>query len=160
MKRKGTTPPREWGPWNEVTHGTNRLTGEKVPVDPRQRLVGNNLYNVLMTPLEPADDSTPPMVWLSICRKDRKVIRDWRHLQRIKSELVGPECEAVEVFPAESRMVDQANQFHLWVFADPAFRLPFGFNEGRVVLTPEEATADAPGAVQRALDDDGHGGPQ
>lgn len=159
MTRRGSTPARPWGEWRQTKTGVNRVTGERTPVDPRQQLWGNDLYNVLMTRLAPANDSTPPMVWLSISRKDRKVIRDWRHLQRIKSELVGPECEAVEIFPAESRLVDQANQFHLWVFADPTFRLGFGFNEGRIVLTPEESAADAPGAVQRALDDDGHGGP-
>jgi hypothetical protein len=37
-------------------------------------------------------------------------VHDWRDLQRIKNQLVGPECEAVELYPAESRKVDTANQ--------------------------------------------------
>lgn len=49
---------------------------------------------------------------------------DWREMQRIKNELVGPEYEAVEIYPAESRVVDMANQFHLWVFLDS--QIPFG----------------------------------
>ncbi|WP_420795788.1 DUF7694 domain-containing protein [Ktedonobacter racemifer] len=46
---------------------------------------------------------------------------------RIKDELVGPECEGVELFPARSREVDTANHYHLWTIDDPAFRFPFGF---------------------------------
>jgi hypothetical protein len=48
---------------------------------------------------------------------------------RIKDELVGPECEGVELFPARSREADAANQFHLWVIAAEQFRFPFGFAE-------------------------------
>jgi hypothetical protein len=55
-------------------------------------------------------------------------VHDWRDLQRIKNELVGPECEAVELYPAESRLVDTANQYHLWADADPTYRFGLGFN--------------------------------
>jgi hypothetical protein len=73
------------------------------------------------------------LIHLSIKRLDRECVHDWRELQQIKSELVGPENEAVELYPAESRVVDTANQFHLWVASDPGYRFPFGFNAGRVV---------------------------
>lgn len=66
---------------------------------------------------------------LSIRRLDRKSIRSWRDFQRIKNELVGKEAEGVELFPAESRLVDAATQYHLWVF--PSLKFPFGFDEGR-----------------------------
>lgn len=53
----------------------------------------------------------------------------WRDKQRIKNELFGPERTAVEVFPAESRLVDGANMFHLWIL--PAgTTLPFGLESG------------------------------
>jgi len=65
---------------------------------------------------------------LSIKRLDKKAQMDWRHLQYIKNELVGEENEGCELFPAESRLVDGANQFHLWVFEDQSIRFPFGFN--------------------------------
>lgn len=68
-------------------------------------------------------------VWLSIKRRDKLPIRDWRDLQGIKNALVGRECEAVELFPAESRLVDSANQYHLWAINDPSYRFPFGFND-------------------------------
>lgn len=72
---------------------------------------------------------SPGMIHLSIKRNDREPIHDWRDMQQIKNVLVGPEFEAVEIYPAESRVVDTANQYHLWVFDDPTFRLPFGFDE-------------------------------
>ncbi|GIO36906.1 hypothetical protein J41TS12_17670 [Paenibacillus antibioticophila] len=49
----------------------------------------------------------------------------WAEKQRIKNELLGKERIAIEVFPKESELVDQANMYHLWVL--PAkMKLPFG----------------------------------
>jgi hypothetical protein len=62
---------------------------------------------------------------LSFKVHDKQAHHDWRDMQRIKNEICGPECDAVEVFPAESKLVDAANQYHLFVFQE--FRLPFGF---------------------------------
>jgi len=56
-------------------------------------------------------------IWhLSIKRRDKEPIHDWRDLQEIKNQLCGPEVEAMELYPAEDRKVDSANQFHLWAF--------------------------------------------
>lgn len=79
------------------------------------------------------------MIHLSIKRKDQQPVHDWRDLQRIKNELVGPECEGVELYPAESRCVDTANQYHLWVVDDPTHRFEIGWNEGRLVMDEGEA---------------------
>lgn len=49
----------------------------------------------------------------------------WRDKQKIKNDLFGREWVAVEVFPAESELVDEANMYHLWVLPE-GFRLPFG----------------------------------
>lgn len=75
------------------------------------------------------------IIHLSIKRNDRNPIHDWRDLQEIKNMLVGPENEAIELYPAESRRVDSANQYHLFVWKDPNYRIPIGFqtrlvNEG------------------------------
>jgi hypothetical protein len=72
-------------------------------------------------------------VHLSVKRLDRGTCHDWRHMQQIKNELVGPENEGIELYPAESRLVDGANQYHIWVLKDPTIRLPVGFDSGRVV---------------------------
>lgn len=91
------------------------------------------------------------LVHLSIHRRDRAPARDWRDFQRIKNDVCGPEREAIELYPAESRLVDQANEYHLWV-APEGERLPVGVDVGRLVGTPEEAAAI--GATQRALDEE------
>ena len=88
------------------------------------------------------------VAWLSIKRRDREVIRDWRELQAIKNAIVGPEHEGFELSPAESRLVDTANQFHLFVFMDTKVRMPVGFGEREV--TGADAAA-AVGATQREL---------
>jgi hypothetical protein len=68
-----------------------------------------------------------PLWHLSVKRLDKEAVHDWRDLQRIKNELVSPEAEGIELYPAESRLVDGSNQYHLWVFE--SFRFPFGFDE-------------------------------
>ncbi len=89
----------------------------------------NSTYQVTVNRIQ-----TPmgEMLHLSIKRLDKQPIHDWRELQEIKNQLAGPECEACELFPAESRLVDTANQYHLWVLPNPEERFPFGFTERKV----------------------------
>jgi hypothetical protein len=101
----------------------------------------NSLYVVIQK------DLPDGAMHLSIRRTDRMACRDWRHFQEIKNQLAGPDREALEIYPAESRVVDTANQFHLWVLP-PGLRIPFGWNE-RLVLDAHEL--EIPGAVQRPL---------
>jgi hypothetical protein len=89
----------------------------------------NNIYQVFLRRLNDPPAGWPPLVHLSVKRVDKEPIHDWRDLQRIKNELVGPECEGVELYPAESRLVDSANQYHLWVIAVPGTTFPFGFRD-------------------------------
>jgi hypothetical protein len=89
----------------------------------------NSRYTVMKRDV---DHAKPPMVHLSIRRNDRRPVANWRDMQAIKNELVGAECEGVQIFPAESRLVDNANQYHMYVCSDSSFRLPFGYHE-RVV---------------------------
>lgn len=92
----------------------------------------NNLYQVNLHPCA-QHAGFPAMIHVSIKRLDKAAVRDWRHFQRIKNELVGAECEAVELYPAESRLVDGANQYHLWCIAEPGVKFPLGFDDGRHV---------------------------
>ena len=48
---------------------------------------------------------------LSIKTHNKEPARDWREFQQIKNELVGPEHEGIELYPADSRVVDTSNQF-------------------------------------------------
>jgi hypothetical protein len=96
----------------------------------------NNLYFV-----EIVRDPQETFVCLSVRRQDREAVHDWRHMQRIKNELFGPEVEAVELYPAESRLVDTANQYHLWALKQPRIRFPFGFRERSVSDVPSVGAA-------------------
>lgn len=89
------------------------------------------------------------LIWLSIKRRDKLEVRDWREFQEIKNQLVGKEHEGVELYPAESRKVDTSNQYHLFVLADPEKRFPFGFAEREVVDGTGEIRKD--GSRQRPL---------
>ena len=57
-----------------------------------------------------------PLWHLEIIRWDKQPCRDWQVLQAIKNEVVGKEYEAVELYPAHSRLInDRAS--HLWILA-------------------------------------------
>lgn len=105
----------------------------------------NNRY-VCTVERRPDDDS---VVVISLRRTDRKPIRDWRDMQRIKNELAGYETEAVELFPADSRLMDSANQYWLWCLR-PGERWPFGYDSALVA----SASPPAGGWKQRPLPDD------
>lgn len=92
------------------------------------------------------------VVWLSIKRRDRGPVgpERFRDFQRIKNELVGPECEAIEIYPAESRLVDTANQYHLFAFANPDVQVPVGYQEREVTAAP------GGGAVQQPFEESRH----
>jgi len=103
----------------------------------------NDLYQVQVRPLPEIR-----FVHLNIRRRDGgPILRDWRHFQQIKNELVGPECEAIELYPAESRLVDQTNKYHLYACTDPAFRFPIGWTERDVSYV----NGSLPGTRQRPL---------
>lgn len=116
----------------------------------RQAIYMNDLYQVNVEVVSaPFGEGTSDMFWLSIKRRDRAPLHDWRDLQQIKNMIVGEEHEGFEVYPAESRLVDTANQYHLWVFTDRAVRMPVGYRS-REVLSAGEAAAV--GASQRGFD--------
>lgn len=85
------------------------------------------------------------MAHINIRRRDGWPGRDWRHFQQIKNEICGPECEAIELYPAESRLVDTSNKYHLWASLDPEFRFPVGFPSRDVQF----GTHSSPGLRQR-----------
>lgn len=48
----------------------------------------------------------------------------WSEKQRIKNELFGKDVVAIEIFPKESELVDEANMYHLWILHE--VKIPFG----------------------------------
>ena len=98
-------------------------------------VVANSRYQVYIRTVSAVKSrqGTPKLVHLSIKMNDRSDYHSWRDYQRIKNELLGPEWECIELYPAESRLIDTSNQFHLWCF-EPPFIFPIGFSSGRAVL--------------------------
>ena len=90
-----------------------------------------------------------PLLHLSFRRQDRDqaTLISWRDKQRMKNELCGADAEGVEVFPAESRMVDGSDQYHLWV-APPGYRFLFGYHQQRSVSWEGEPLPAGLGGTQ------------
>jgi hypothetical protein len=109
-----------------------KIVNLEIPDDPMVDKIGgrpeaifaNSRYQVAIW-TDTAPEPFGEYAHLSIKVHDKQAWHDWRDLQRIKNELCGVEVEAVEVYPAESRLVDTANQYHLYVFK--RLKLPFGF---------------------------------
>jgi len=101
----------------------------------------NSRYTVLVFRNEPPRDGGPQMIHLSIRRNDRQRPREekWLDFQRIKDELVGKEYEGVELYPSADRVANCADQYHIYVLADPELQFPFGFQEGMQVGPSENS---------------------
>lgn len=103
----------------------------------------NNIYAVEVYRDSDADDMVLIDEWkgnctyLAIRRHDKEICNDWRHFQQIKNELVGEEIEAMQIYPAESRLTDTANQY--WLFCLPKDgQIPFGFKQRNVDYTEQK----------------------
>lgn len=105
----------------------------------------NNVYEVSMrryahTPLS-QEEGFPigggPWAQLGILSLDGTARHDWRDFQSIKNDLLGPEWEAVELYPAESRLVDPSNYYILYAIP---YRFPFGLLH-RVIANEKTALA-------------------
>jgi len=99
----------------------------------------NSKYVVLVRkcPVDMNPVGVEGLVWISIRRVDRRPVRNWLHIQTIKNVVLGEEGEAVELFPAQSRVVGdnvEVNQYHLFgtamVEGKPGVRYPLGFGWG------------------------------
>ena len=104
------------------------------------RYLVNNLYQVQVR-------QEGDYLHLNIRRRDGGMVRDWRHFQQIKNEIAGPEREAVELYPAESRLVDTTNKWHLWVLPEGA-QTGFGWSQRDVSY---DERRHVPGLRQRPL---------
>ena len=108
-----------WGEWEEIP----QIRWYQSPVKPTEglvRLVKNNVYSVQF--IEKSTD-WGIVTRLLIRRHDQKTTVSWAHKQRIKNELVGEEATALEVFPPESKLFDEANIYHIWILP-PDMKLP------------------------------------
>lgn len=149
--------------WDKFVAVTPHRDGVALELPEGETYWQNRFYTVVKKRLQETEEGA---LHLSIRHNQRKAIRDWRHFQRIKNELAGPEREAIEIFPPESNLIDTANQYHLFVYPE-GMHSEFTWTQGRMV----SSTPDAPevrewvqshgedpnnlvGAVQRPLDEE------
>jgi hypothetical protein len=123
-KRKATPERKRWQPLGPavVDHPEKWAdAGASVP----DEIWANDLYSVYVRYIGHG------AMHISFHRHNRAPIRDWRHFQAIKNEVAGPERLAIEVFPPESMLMDEANEYHIWV-------LPKGEEKGFPFLLPPQ----------------------
>lgn len=130
MGRSGNPAKRAWEPLRQTPVDPAFIEAHRQIGDsPPTAVWSNRIYEVLVYELD-------GLTHLSIKRYDRAAVRDWRHFQQIKNEVCGPEREGCEIYPAESRIADNANQYHVYVLPEGT-RFPFGFGDRKV--SPPEA---------------------
>lgn len=76
-----------------------------------------------------------------IRRADASAIHNWHELQRLKNEIWGPECTALEVYPKASNLIDDKNIYWMWVFP-PEFQCPIEIQLAPRRASKEEMLAD------------------
>lgn len=111
------------------------------PDDPDEYWV-NDVYHVTLRRKENDQvfGTRGGMIQLGINAHDGTARHDWREFQSIKNQLAGPECEAFELYPAESRLMDPSNYYSLWCFPGLK-RIKVGVNQERRVWNADEALA-------------------
>lgn len=107
--------------------GLSRADAKRMYNDVPDDVWRNETYAIFVYKGEPHGLPDIEMWHLSIKRHDKETIHDWRDLQYIKNQICGAECEAVELYPAESRVMDHANQYHLYVMINEGTKFPFGY---------------------------------
>jgi hypothetical protein len=103
-----------WGEWEEIPKIRWHQSPNK-PIEGLIKFVKNNIYSVQFVEERTGWGN---VIRLLIRRHDTKTTVSWAHKQRIKNELIGEEATAVEVFPPESKLFDEANIYHLWIIPD------------------------------------------
>jgi hypothetical protein len=123
--------------WEPVTY----LANESLPDGTIIEVWHNKWYNVSVrryTSGFPVGGG--PYVIVGLTHISERAVHDWRDMQCIKNDICGEEWEGVELYPAESRLIDPSNRFYLWCV--PLGVLTWGLNiPGRRVLTMGESIA-------------------
>lgn len=86
-----------------------------MPVDGAEEWM-NNLFHVTLRSYEKGwhFNASSPWKQIGISSLDGEPRHDWREFQKIKNQLCGDEWEAIELYPAESRLVDPSNYYILY----------------------------------------------
>ena len=122
-------------------HPLDKLSDGRNDDAERPERWANDIYMVTVRrwSKDPVFGTGGGMVQIGINSHDGSSRHDWRDFQNIKNQIAGPECEAFELYPAESRLLDPSNYYSLWCF--PGLRRLKVGHDGRSVLDANEALA-------------------
>lgn len=107
----------EWGPWERLM-----LTPGQAGTDGWASNFQACHLNRVFAVLERMDVTGVTHLAISSLSGVRPT---WREMQRIKDEIAGPDATAIEVYPPQAEVVDEADMFHIWVLRG---KLPFGLH--------------------------------
>jgi hypothetical protein len=111
---KSEPMPEILPPWTAFREITAEMPRESQAIYTGQNwhVYVNSRYmvEVLVTPMGKGANE----YYLSIKDLWRSARHDWRDFQKIKNDLVNEDAWFFEAYPAESRLVDTANQYHLF----------------------------------------------
>jgi hypothetical protein len=108
----------KWGEWRR-TDLPNGASGNGWNREIRYAWA-NDLYAVLCRPVQIKEGKAIHCAIRTISQLEPP----WRHKQRIKNELFGPDRVAVEVMPTTRRLVDEADMYHIWIMPE-GYKMPF-----------------------------------
>ncbi len=131
--RRVKTEVPTWRELMAVSGYAEKRAKEEVKKLEKHEIWANNIYQVNIGHADPKDTGGIGFAHLIIRRLDNRPIHNWSHFQAIKNELVGLECEAVEMYPAERHLIDAKDHYHLWAFTSPDQSFGIGFLQGRQV---------------------------
>jgi hypothetical protein len=108
----------------------------------RREIFANSQYKVIRNKV-PATAECTALIHFWIYRIDGRPVGSERYddFMRIRDELVGPDHEAVEIYPRRSNEVNTGHAYHLWVLADAEHRFPLGCRYGRDVSEADKKAA-------------------
>lgn len=98
----------QWGAWEDITSEFMMKLGDKPESIRMKKYLKNNLYSAQII-------DTKEGLLLGIRRHDQSTDITWSHKQRIKNEVLGESFQAIEFFPKQGELVDDANMYWLWV---------------------------------------------
>ena len=105
-------------------------------IAPFQHWENDQYYGTLRTYASGNALDGGPYAVIGITSKDETARHDWREFQQIKNDLVGKDWEGVELYPAESRLIDPSNRFYLFCF--PPQTIKWGLPGRRDVQPPRD----------------------
>lgn len=123
--------PRPWLPFRE----RNIAEMKARPPHGVTRLWENGWFVVMLRPIPLPDGTRIDHVFVR--NKPNTPVRSWTDLMRIKRELFNADSLAVEVFPPDAEIIDEANLTHLWIL--PSGVLPAECSLVRWTVESDEA---------------------